>query len=191
MLSRAACCLRSIPGLTNMHWRRRKSDLSTLEGQIVDESRTIASQQSAVGAAQAYTQNAAASVNHAASAVNEAQENVESSKAELAAIAGGIRNTRTTTITELSRCSRNSSSPWIRSIRQRTAVGRGKAGSRRARPQVAQAEAQLLSARAAYDQAKATQSQSHSQLAQSQHGVLTLEPLIAQRPGKAADHPRR
>src|SRR5271170_3312954 len=62
---------------------KAKSDLSTLEGQIVDESRTIASQQSAAEAAQAYTLNAAASVNHAASAVNEAQANVESSKAEL------------------------------------------------------------------------------------------------------------
>ena len=62
---------------------KARSDLSTLEGQIVDESRTIASQQSAVGAAQANTQSAAANVDHAASAVNEAEANVAASKAEL------------------------------------------------------------------------------------------------------------
>src|SRR5271166_1946141 len=41
---------------------KAKSDLSTLEGQIVDETRTIASQESAVGAAQANTESAAANV---------------------------------------------------------------------------------------------------------------------------------
>src|ERR1700734_3973878 len=40
--------------------QRAKSDLGTLEGQIVDETRTIASQQSAVGAARAFTDSAAA-----------------------------------------------------------------------------------------------------------------------------------
>src|SRR5215467_12276811 len=40
--------------------QRARSDLSTLEGQIVDQARTIASQVSAVGAAQANTDSAAA-----------------------------------------------------------------------------------------------------------------------------------
>src|SRR5262245_27480449 len=40
--------------------QRARSDQKTLEGQIVDETRTIASQQSAVGAAQANTQSQAA-----------------------------------------------------------------------------------------------------------------------------------
>ena len=62
---------------------KARSDLSTLEGQIVDESRTIASQQSAVGAAKANTDSAAANVDRAASAVNEAQANVASAKAAL------------------------------------------------------------------------------------------------------------
>jgi multidrug efflux system membrane fusion protein len=44
----------------------------------------------------------------------------------------------------------------------------------------------VLSAKAQYEQAKAAQLQSHSQLAQSQHSVLTLDPLTAQREGKAA-----
>src|SRR5271169_5781898 len=48
--------------------QRARSDLSTLEGQIVDETRTIASQQSAVGAAQANTESAAANVARSAAA---------------------------------------------------------------------------------------------------------------------------
>src|SRR5580693_4474366 len=63
--------------------QRARSDLSTLEGQIVDETRTIASQRSAVGAAQANTSSTAASVDRAASAVEEAKANVAASKAAL------------------------------------------------------------------------------------------------------------
>lgn len=63
--------------------QRAQSDQSTLEGQIVDETRTIASQQSAVGAAQANTVSAAANVDRAAAAVNEAEAGVLSAKAEL------------------------------------------------------------------------------------------------------------
>jgi membrane fusion protein, multidrug efflux system len=62
---------------------KARSDLSTLEGQIVDESRTIASQESAVGAAKAYTDSAAASVDRAASTVNEAKANVAGAQAAL------------------------------------------------------------------------------------------------------------
>ena len=70
---------------------KAKSDLSTLEGQIVDESRTIASQQSAAERGAGLHAECGSQRDHAASAVNEAQANVESSKAELDAIAGGIR----------------------------------------------------------------------------------------------------
>jgi multidrug efflux system membrane fusion protein len=55
------------------------------------------------------------------------------------------------------------------------------------RSQLALAQAQVLTAKAAYDQAKATMLQSHSQLSQSQHSVLTLEPLTAQRAGRTAN----
>ena len=51
---------------------------------------------------------------------------------------------------------------------------------------MALAQAQVLSAKAQYEQTKAAMLQSHAQLAQSQHSVLTLDPLTAQREGKAA-----
>src|SRR5215467_6257239 len=63
--------------------QRARSDLSTLEGQIVDESRTIASQESAVDVAQANIDNAAANLDHAAAAINEAKAGVASAKAAL------------------------------------------------------------------------------------------------------------
>src|SRR5271163_2036923 len=62
---------------------KARSDLNTLEGQIVDQRRTIASQASAVGAAMANTDSATANVDRAAAAVNEARANVSSEKAAL------------------------------------------------------------------------------------------------------------
>ena len=54
------------------------------------------------------------------------------------------------------------------------------------RSQVLLAEAQVQSALAQYEQAKAVVEQSHAQLGQSQHSVLTLDPLTAQREGRAS-----
>ena len=62
---------------------KAKSDLDTLEGQITDQRRTIASQVSAVGAARANTDSAAANVARAAAAVDEAKANVANAKAAL------------------------------------------------------------------------------------------------------------
>ncbi|MGB8889494.1 MAG: biotin/lipoyl-binding protein [Candidatus Korobacteraceae bacterium] len=164
---------------------KAKSDLSTLEGQIVDDSRTIASQQSAVGAAQAYTTNASAAVERAASAVEEAKANVNASKAAL-----------DRALAELDYTSRNFNRIEPLLAKQfvtvdqvdqaRTDVVARQQVVDQTRSQLALAQAQVLTAKAAYDQAKATMLQSHSQLSQSQHSVLTLEPLTAQRPGKAA-----
>jgi len=162
-----------------------RSDLSTLEGQIVDESRTIASQKSAVDAARANTDSAAANVNRAAATVNEAQANVASAQAELDRAQA-----------ELSYQSNNfhriepllaKQFVTVDQVDQaRTAVTAGQQAVDQARSQVALAEAQVLSARAQYEQAKAAMQQSHAQLDQSQHSVLTLEPLLAQREGKVA-----
>jgi membrane fusion protein, multidrug efflux system len=151
--------------------QRAQSDQATLEGQIVDQTRTIASQQSAVGAAQAFTQSAAANVDRAASAVNEAQANVAAAKAELDRAQA-----------ELLYTSNNFHRIEPLLAKQFVTVDQVD----QARSQVVLAQAQVLSAKAQYEQAKAAQLQSHSQLAQSQHSVLTLDPLTAQREGKAA-----
>ncbi len=164
---------------------KARSDLSTLEGQIVDESRTIASQQSAVGAAQANTQSAAANVDHAASTVHEAEANVAASKAELDRAQAEFQYTSN----NFHRIEPLLAKQFVtvdQVDQARTAVVAGQQRVDQARSQVALAEAQLLSAKAQYEQARAAMSQSHAQLAQSQHSVLTLEPLTAQREGRAA-----
>jgi len=165
---------------------KARSDLSTLEGQIVDESRTIASQQSAVGAAQANTQSTAANVDHAASAVHEAEANVAASKAEFDRAQAELQYTSN----NFHRIEPLLAKQFVtvdQVDQARTAVVAGQQRVDQARSQVALAEAQLLSAKAQYEQARAVMSQSHAQLAQSQHSVLTLEPLSAQREGKAAN----
>jgi len=165
--------------------QRARSDLSTLEGQIVDETRTIASQQSAVGAAQANTENAAANIDRSAAAVSEAQANVASAKAELDRSQAELEYT-TNNYHRIEPLLAKQFVTVDQVDQARTAVTAGRQSVDRARSQLALAQSQVLSARAQYEQAKATVSQSHAQLAQSQHSVLTLEPLTAQREGKAA-----
>lgn len=165
---------------------RAQSDLSTLEGQIVDQTRTIASQRSAVGAAQANTSSAAASVDHAASAVREAQANVAASKAALDRAQAELQYT-TRNFNRIEPLLAKQFVTVDQVDQARTDVVSRQQVVDQSRSQVALAEAQLLSAKAQYEQAKAVQEQSHAQLAQSQHSVLTLEPLTAQREGKVAN----
>ena len=165
---------------------RAKSELGTLEGQIVDETRTIASQKSAVGAAQANTSSAAASVEHAASAVQEAQANVASSKAALERAEAQLQYT-TRNFNRIEPLLAKQFVTVDQVDQAKTDVISRQQVVDQSRSQLALAEAQLASARAQYQQSKAVQEQSHAQLAQSQHSVLTLEPLTAQREGKVAN----
>jgi membrane fusion protein, multidrug efflux system len=165
--------------------QRARSDLSTLEGQIVDQTRTIASQQSAVGAARANTDSASANVNRAAAAVHEAEANVASAKA------GVIRNQaelqyRSNDLHRLEPLLAKQFVTVDQVNQASTAVTAQQQAVDQARSQVTAAEAQVIAARAQHDQAKAAAEQSRAQLSQSQHSVLTLEPLTAQREGKVA-----
>jgi multidrug efflux system membrane fusion protein len=165
--------------------QRAKSDLSTLEGQIVDESRTIASQQSAVGAAQANTQSQAAAIDRAAAAVEEAQANVLSAKAELDREQAELGYT-TNNFHRIEPLLAKQFVTVDQVDQARTAVTARQQAVDQAKSQLSLAQAQVLSAKAQYEQSKANMQQSRQQLAQSQHSVLTLEPLTAQREGKAA-----
>jgi len=162
-----------------------RSDLNTLEGQIVDQTRTIASQASAVEAARANTDSAAANVDRAAAAVNEAQANVASAKAALDSAKAELLYTSN----NLHRIEPLLARQFVtvdQVDQARTAVTARQQAVDQARSQVVLAEAQVRSATAQHEQAKAVVQQSRAQLAQSQHSVLTLEPLTAQRESKAA-----
>jgi multidrug efflux system membrane fusion protein len=162
---------------------KAKSDLSTLEGQIGDESRIIASQVSAVGAAKANTDSAAANVDRAAAAVNEAKANVATAQATLDSANAELLYTSN----NFHRIEPLLAKQFVtvdQVDQARTAVTARQQAVAQQRAQLLLAEAQVQSAEAAYEQTKAAREQSHAQLDQSQHAVLTLEPLIAQRGGR-------
>jgi multidrug efflux system membrane fusion protein len=165
--------------------QKARSDLNTLEGQIGDERRTIASQVSAVGAALANTDSAAANVDRAAAAVNEAKANVAAAKAALDSANAELLYT-TNNYHRIEPLLAKQFVTVDQVDQARTAVTAREQAVHQLRAQVILAEAQVQSAQAQYEQTKAALEQSHAQLGQSRHSVLTIEPLTAQREGRAS-----
>ena len=164
---------------------KAKSDMSALEGQIGDQRRTIASQVSAVGAARANTDSAAANVDRAAAAVNEAKANVANAQAALdSANAELLYQTNNFHRIEPLLARQFVTVDQVDQVR--TAVTARQQAVQQQRSQLLLAQAQVQSAQAAYLQTKAAQEQSHAQLGQSQHAVLTVDPLTAQRGARAS-----
>src|SRR5271168_3831096 len=160
-----------------------RSGLSTLEGQITDQRRTIASQVSAVGASRANTDSAAANVDRAAAAVSEAKANVANAKAALDSANAELLYT-TNNYHRIEPLLAKQFVTVDQVDQAKTAVTAREQAVEQQRSQVLLAEAQVQSAQAALEQAKAVVEQSHMQLDQSEHSVLTLDPLTAQREGR-------
>src|SRR6201996_4001303 len=162
-----------------------ESDLNTLEGQIVDQRRTIASQVSAVGAAKANTDSAKANVDRAAAAVGEAKANVAAAQAALDS-ANAELTYQTNNYHRIEPLLAKQFVTVDQVDQVRTAVTQRQQAVQQLRSQLLLAQTQVVSAQAQYEQTKAAREQSHSQLNQSQHSVLTLDPLTAQREGRAS-----
>ncbi len=164
---------------------KARSDLATLEGQITDERRTIASQVSAVGAARANTDSATANVDRAAAAVGEAKANVAAAQAALdSANAELAYQTNNFHRIEPLLAKQFVTADQVDQVR--TAVTARQQTVQQLRSQLLLAQTQVVSAQAQYEQTKAAREQSHAQFDQSQHSVLTLDPLTAQREGRAS-----
>jgi multidrug efflux system membrane fusion protein len=164
---------------------KARSDLNTLEGQIGDQRRTIASQVSAVGAARANTDSATANVDRAVAAVGEAKANVSSVQAALdSANAELLYQTNNFHRIEPLLAKQFVTVDQVDQVR--TAVTARQQTVQQLRSQLLLAQAQVVSAQAQLEQTKAAREQSHSQLNQSQHSVLTIDPLTAQREGRAS-----
>jgi membrane fusion protein, multidrug efflux system len=164
---------------------KAKSDLNTLEGQIVDQRRTIASQVSAVGAAMANTDSATANVDRAVASVGEAKANVSSVQAALdSADAELLYQTNNFHRIEPLLAKQFVTVDQVDQVR--TAVTARQQAVQQLRAQLLLAQSQVVSAQAQLEQTRAAREQSHSQLNQSQHSVLTLDPLTAQREGRAS-----
>ena len=159
---------------------RAKSEQQTLEGQIVDEGRTIASQQSGVSVSQANTHSAQADLNRYAAAVDEAQaavtnaeQGVNRANAEWLYASNNLHRVEPLLTKQY---------VTVDAVDQaRTLEVARSEALKQAQSQLKLAQAQLQSAGAQYERAKAMVTQSQAQLEQSQHAVTTLEPLTAER----------
>jgi multidrug efflux system membrane fusion protein len=162
-----------------------RSERLALQGQINNERRLIAGQSSGVDVAKASALSAEASLAHAAAAVEQAKADVVTAKAAV----------------ERSNAERDYASNNLHRIEPLLArqfvtvdqvdqartlqISRTQAAYE-AQSQLALAEASLLASDAQYKQAQAVLEQSHQQVQQASHDVVTLEPLEGQLPGTQA-----
>lgn len=159
---------------------RAKSEQQTLEGQISDESRTIASQVSGVSVSQANTHSAQADLNRYAASVDEAQADVSNSQQGVSrANAEWLYANNNLHRVEPLLAKQYVTVDQIDQART-LEVARSEA-LKQAQSQLKLSQARLQSAQAQYERAKAMVTQSQAQLEQSQHAVTTLDPLTAQR----------
>jgi multidrug efflux system membrane fusion protein len=165
--------------------RRAKSDQEALEGQIADERRTIAAQTSGVAVAQAGSRSAEATVDRAAAAVDEAkaavanaQAGVSRAESDLSYVTNNLHRIEPLLARQF---------VTVDQIDQaRTAEATHRQALEQAWSALKLAQASLQSSIAQYNQTKAALEQSHEQVHQSVHSVLTLEPLVAQRSGRSS-----
>jgi membrane fusion protein, multidrug efflux system len=162
-----------------------KSERATLEGQIIDESRVIASQNSAVNVAKSSAMSEQANLARSAAAVEEAKAAVASAKAavdrvsaDLAYATDNLNRIKPLLVKQYVTVDQIDQATTLQATRQQALE--------EARSQLTLSEASLNSAKAQYLQAQATLEQSHHQVQQATHAVTTLDPLVAQRLGRAA-----
>jgi membrane fusion protein, multidrug efflux system len=161
------------------------SDQAALEGQIVDEQRRIQAEVHAVSASGAATRSATANVDRAQASIREAEADVQHSEAAL----DRAKTESTYAENNLHRLEPLLVKQYVTvdQIDQARTTERASAQSvHEAESQLALNRAHLNSMLAAFSQAKASAEQSTAQLHQSQSSVLTLDPLVAQRQGRAA-----
>jgi membrane fusion protein, multidrug efflux system len=161
------------------------SEQAALEGQIVDEKRRIQAEVHAVTASGAATRSASANVDRAQASIREAEADVAHSEAAL----DRARAEWTYAENNLHRVEPLLVKQFVTvdQVDQARTTERASAQSvHEAESQLALNRAHLNSMLAVLAQAKASAEQSTAQLQQSQSSVLTLDPLVAQRQGRAS-----
>ena len=165
---------------------KAESEQSTLEGQISDQQRTIASQVSDVSVASAGINTAEADVSHweaaidqATADVSNAEQGVAKSKAEWQYANNNLHRLeplleRQFVTADQVDHARTSEEAEAQALKQ-------------AQSQLLVAQAALKSTQAKYRQALAALDQSRATHQKAQHSVLTLEPLLNQRGERSAE----
>jgi multidrug efflux system membrane fusion protein len=162
-----------------------KSDRTTLQGQIGDESRIIAGKSSGVDVARANALGADAGFAHAEAAVQQAkaevassQAAVERSNAELQYASNNLHRIEPLLARQFVTVDQVDQARTLETSRLQAA--------NEAKSQLALAEASLLASQAQLRQAQALVDESHQQVEEASHNVTTLLPLQGQLPGKQA-----
>ena len=161
------------------------SDQAALEGQIVDEQRRIRAEVHAVAASGAATRSASANVDRSQALIREAEADVAHSEAAL----DRAKTEWAYAENNLHRVEPLLAKKYVTVDQVDQARTTERAGAQyvhEAESQLALNRAHLNSMLAAFAQAQASAEQSTAQLHQSQSSVLTLDPLVAQRQGRAA-----
>ncbi len=164
---------------------RAVSDQAALEGQIVDEQRRIRAEVHAVTASGAASRSATANVDRAQASIREAEADVTHSEAAL----DRAKAEWTYAENNLHRVEPLLAKQYVtvdQVDQARTTEQASTQSVHEAESQLALNRAHLNSMLAAFAEAKASAEQSTAQLQQSQSSVLTLDPLVAQRQGRAA-----
>jgi multidrug efflux system membrane fusion protein len=164
---------------------RAVSDQAALEGQIGDEQRRIRAEVHAVTASGAATRSAGANVDRAQASIREAEADVAHSEAAL----DRAKAESTYAGNNLRRVEPLLAKRYVTADQvdqARTTEHASAQSVHEAESQLALNRAHLNSMLAALVEARASAEQSTAQLQQSQSSVLTLDPLVAQRLGRAA-----
>jgi multidrug efflux system membrane fusion protein len=161
------------------------SDQTTLEGQIVDEQRRIQAEVHAVTASGAATRSASANIDRAQASIREAEADVAHSEATLER----VKAESAYAVNNLQRIEPLLAKQYVtvdQVDQARTTEHASAQSVHEAESQLALNRAHLNSMLAALAVAQASAEQSTAQLHQSQSSVLTLDPLVGQRQGRAA-----
>lgn len=161
------------------------SDQANLEGEIVDEQRRIGAEEHAVTASGAATRSATANVDRAQASIREAEADVAHSEAAL----DRARDEWAYSQNNLHRLEPLLARQFVTvdQVDQARTTEQASAQSvHEAESQLALNRAHLISMLAALAEARASAEQSTAQLQQSRSSVLTLDPLVARRQGRAA-----
>ena len=164
---------------------RAVSDQASLEGEIVDEQRRIGAEVHAVTASGAATRSATANVDRAQASIREAEADVARTEAAL----DRAKTEWAYAQNNLHRVEPLLAKQYVTvdQVDQARTTERASAQSvHEAESQLALNRAHLNTMLAAFAQAQASAEQSKAQLNLSKSSVLTLDPLVAQRQGRAA-----
>jgi multidrug efflux system membrane fusion protein len=164
---------------------RAVSDQASLEGEIVDEQRRIGAEVHAVTASGAATRSATANVDRAQASIREAEADVTRTEAAL----DRAKTEWAYAQNNLHRVEPLLAKQYVTvdQVDQARTTERASAQSvHEAESQLALNRAHLNTMLAAFAQAQASAEQSTAQLHQSQSSVLSIDPYVAQRQGRAA-----